>query len=50
MGWSEMKILNNRGAVTASWGISALIGFGEELDEPYRTEKNRSSKYDLSMR
>lgn len=47
VGWLDMKMLNKRGAVTAT---PALIGFGGEIDKPYRTEKNRSSRYDLSIR
>jgi len=34
VGWSCRKILNSKRAVTAPWGTSALIGFGEEVAEP----------------
>jgi hypothetical protein len=43
-GWSDINILNRSGAITAPRGTPALIGCGEEMNEPYRTEKNRSSK------
>jgi len=33
VGWSDMKILNSRGAVTAPWTTPAFMGFGEEVDE-----------------
>lgn len=48
VGWLKLKILNIREVVNAPWGTLVLIGFSEEIDEPYHIEKNRSSRYDLN--
>jgi len=42
--WSEMSMLNNKGATTAPCGNSMLIFFEREMSKPYFTEKKRLSK------